>query len=100
MRLISILLCLAGGTVLLWPARPVADFDCLDATYIADRQQRVVMLREMADTTFESDADKAAWHLSRSRSIISDAYQPYLSAVAEAIVAGTLIQLADELENP
>lgn len=72
--------------------------DCLSEAYAADRAGRVSMLREMDRTEFRNDKEKAEWHLERSRDLLAEAYQPYLDAVAESIVAGTVQKLADELD--
>lgn len=73
--------------------------DCLTQSYAADRAARVAMLREMEATEFPNDAAKAEWHNEKSREVISEAFAPYIDAVAEAITDSRVLELADELDT-
>jgi hypothetical protein len=106
MRVFGGLLFAAGGLLLVFglpdsinpdPPEPIAS-DVLAQAYATDRAGRVATLHEMADTEFNSDAEAAEWHNEQMAALRERAFAPYIDRLSSALVAGTVAELADELE--
>jgi hypothetical protein len=98
----GLLLIAVGLAVLVGPMQPPddtpADADLLTEIYDADRTRRVALIRELNSREFGSDAEQADWHNEQSRAILSEVFEPYVMALAEALDGDTLAEFADELE--
>jgi hypothetical protein len=81
-----------------FPPTPVIA-DVLGECHVADRASKIRLITEMADRTFESDAKQAQWWNAETDSARQADYQPFIDAVAEAIEAGTLKELAEGLKQ-
>lgn len=104
MKYLASLLMMLGGVVLFWPNElvgpvPPSPTDPLSIVYRQDRIDKVTVLREMAGKTFATDPEQAEWHNTQIHTKALAAYQTYVDAVAEAIVAGKVKELADQLEK-
>ena len=103
MRVFGGLLFAAGGLLLVFGLTdsinpdPIAS-DVLAQAYATDRAGRVATLHEMADTEFNSDAEAAEWHNEQMAALRERAFAPYIDRLSAALVAGTVAELADELE--
>lgn len=73
--------------------------DPLSECHQRDRASKVRILREMASREFANDPEQAKWHNEQIDAARKDDFRPYVDAVAEAIVSGTLEALADKLEG-
>lgn len=100
---VAVWLLLSGGGV--QPPGPEPDppapvvVDPLTECHQRDRASKVRILREMAGKEFPGDAEQAKWHNEQIDAARKDDFRPYVDAVAEAIVSGTLEALADKLEG-
>ena len=98
----GLLLIAVGLAVLVGPIQPPddtpADAALLTEIYAADRARRVALIRELNSREFGSDAEQADWHNEQSRAILSEVFEPYVMALAEALDGDTLAEFADELE--
>ncbi len=75
---------------------PVWD-DVLGICHAADRDSKVRLLREMADTEFASNTAQADWWNGEIATARAADFAPFVDAVSEAIVADNLADLADSL---
>lgn len=80
------------------PPEPVVA-DPLAECHQRDRASKVRILREMASREFANDPEQAKWHNEQIDAARKEDYRPYVDAVAEAIIDGTLNALADKLEG-
>lgn len=108
--LAAVLLC-CGGVFLILPdsaVDPVVDpivdpvvvvADPLSVAHRAIRVAEVRMLRELATREFNSDKAKLDWINSERTEISKSCNAPYTDAIAEAIVAGTIESLANQIEG-
>jgi len=94
----------AGGLLLLFgfpdSVNPGPDEpeDVLSAVHAADRIGRVEILRELATKEFDSDQAKATWHNEQMAELREFRERPYLDALAQHLVDGTVADFADELD--
>ncbi len=71
--------------------------DVLGICHAADRDSKVRLLREMADTEFASNTAQADWWNGEIATARAADFAPFVDAVSEAIVADNLADLADRL---
>lgn len=74
---------------------PPTDF--LDDCYAADRASKVTIIRAAAKQSFRTPSDARQWFIDQSRPAIERDFKPLSDAVGEAIVNGTLEELAGRL---
>ena len=105
---ISAVLCVAGGAVLLYddgadvvpvPVPPIVQTDPLTVAQTLERAAEVSMLRELAGREFPNDREKMEWINSERKALLTESHIPYTDAIAEAIIAGTVAELADQVEG-
>lgn len=99
---IAAICCLAGGWMLLGgklpePA-PTPATDVLSQCYEADRVTKVALIREMATKEFANSQSQADWWNKKIDVARQTDFQPFIDATAEAIMSGTLTELAESLE--
>lgn len=73
--------------------------DFLDDCYAADRASKVTIIRAAAKQSFRTPSDARQWFIDQSRPAIERDFKPLSDAVGEAIVNGTLEELAGRLER-
>ncbi|MEO1999924.1 MAG: hypothetical protein ABGZ17_32170 [Planctomycetaceae bacterium] len=77
--------------------KPLVIADVLGDCHVADRASKIRLITEMAGRDFDSDSEQASWWNSETDAARQSDYRPFIDAVAEAIEAGTLTELAEGL---
>lgn len=73
--------------------------DPLSVAHKAIRVAEVRMLRDLATRVFASDQAKMDWINSQRAEISKSCNAPYTDAIAEAIIAGSIEGLANQIEG-
>jgi glutamate synthase domain-containing protein 3 len=94
-------LMMAGGALLAFGdgGGVIASGDVLDKCYRADREARVNLLFSLASKEFPNDSEKLDWWNTEIDKASQQAMRPFIDTLAESIVAGTVEDLARELEQ-
>lgn len=81
------------------PEPPGPTTDPLTVSHQRDRSSKIRILREMTEREFRDDPEQAKWWNSEIDAARQQDFQPFVDAVAEAIVGDRVKQLADQLEG-
>ena len=111
MKASAALAAVIGGIIILFAAsgklpapeppapEPPEKADVLTQAYSADRTGRIAILRELDTREFDNDQQKADWHNEQTDALRATAFKPYIDALAQHLVDGTVAQFADELQG-
>lgn len=82
-----------------FPPKPPVIADVLGDCHVADRESKYRIIIEMVSKTFGSDSEQAAWWNAEIDKARRGDFQPFVDAVAEAIEADKLTELAEGLRQ-